>query len=947
MPLVSSSIPNLINGVSQQPAALRLSSQAESVINCFPSPVEGLRKRPPSYNLGKLFSGSSGSGRPFVSIVDRDGTIRYMVYIRDGDIKVFDLNGAAQTVTTPDGVGYLDIANNSDPSAQFRVASVADATFIVNREKTVNMLDGVVKTNISDGSNNELLLADTTGISVGMKILGFGLQPNTVVTAISGNTVYFAPNAGGPTFAGYAYSFNVSPAWGTRSMVFLRSVDFNTTYKIKVNNSEATFTTQPGGGKQFAVVYDQIATNVTVTSAAHGLVAGDKIQITTSTGDAVPGKYTIASATANTFTYVAPAFVNTNGKGTVIHDPELSTVSIASALASSLQTSLGAGFQVIANQYVISIRKIDGADYTLEATDTRTGEGMIAIKDTIDSIAKLPTIGDNGFIVKVQGNAETNFDDFYLKFEKTSTANFGPGVWRECVAPGIKHKLDETTMPHVLVRNANGTFTFKKFDWSGRVAGDTLTAPEPSFVGAKIQNVNLFRNRLAFLADESVILSAADSYDRFWPETVQAVVDSDPIDISTGGTEINFLVSSLAFANTLLLFSRHGQFRLDTGVTTLGSPLTPKTATVTAITTFDMQANVDPVGVGRTVYFAIPKGEFSGLREFYLPDASGPVPLSEEVTAAIPRYIPKNVTTLAASVSEETVIAISKDQTDRIYFYKFFFEEETKLQSSWSFWQFQSGKQIIGADIVDSDLYVLCQYGDGVYMERIALRPETTDTGSAFELLLDRKASETACTVTVTQPAGVGLQSTITLPYPMTATGTMALVGRLVAGNTLQHGQAPQIVSETLAGGAGGNGTIVVLGDLSQAKFFVGELYQMTYEFSTPFIKEQPAGGGVAVAAGPKLQLRNWTVVFDKTAHFQLRITAEGRDAQTYTFEGYSVGSGVAPLGSPALKQGQFRAPVMTRNTGVKIELLSNSPLPCRVQSCEWEGWYHSRAARM
>ena len=33
MPLVSSSIPNLINGVSQQPAALRLASQAEQVIN--------------------------------------------------------------------------------------------------------------------------------------------------------------------------------------------------------------------------------------------------------------------------------------------------------------------------------------------------------------------------------------------------------------------------------------------------------------------------------------------------------------------------------------------------------------------------------------------------------------------------------------------------------------------------------------------------------------------------------------------------------------------------------------------------------------------------------------------------------------------------------------------------------------------------------------------------
>ena len=54
MPLISSTIPNLINGVSQQPPALRLASQAEAVINCMASPVEGLKKRPPLEHIGKL-----------------------------------------------------------------------------------------------------------------------------------------------------------------------------------------------------------------------------------------------------------------------------------------------------------------------------------------------------------------------------------------------------------------------------------------------------------------------------------------------------------------------------------------------------------------------------------------------------------------------------------------------------------------------------------------------------------------------------------------------------------------------------------------------------------------------------------------------------------------------------------------------------------------------------
>ena len=44
MPLINHAIPNLINGVSQQPETLRLSSQAEAQENGMSSVVEGLKK---------------------------------------------------------------------------------------------------------------------------------------------------------------------------------------------------------------------------------------------------------------------------------------------------------------------------------------------------------------------------------------------------------------------------------------------------------------------------------------------------------------------------------------------------------------------------------------------------------------------------------------------------------------------------------------------------------------------------------------------------------------------------------------------------------------------------------------------------------------------------------------------------------------------------------------
>ena len=807
MPLISSSIPNLINGVSQQPAALRLASQCEQMVNCMPSPVEGLKKRPPAQHIAKLFSGSAGANRPFTTIVDRDGAIRYIVMILDNDIKVFGLDGSVKTVSKPDGTSYLDVTG--EPSSTFRVATVADYMFIVNREKTV---------------------------------------------AMSGTT---------------------SPTWGTKSMVFIKSADYATTYSITVNSTTVTYTTA-------------------------------------SAGSSVP-----------------------------------STVDIATNLRNSLATALGGTWTITASDYIVRIVKNDGTDYTLGSSDTRIGTATVPIKGTVDTISDLPTKAEHGFIVKIAGLAATGADDYYVKFVTNAGSGFGHGLWQETVAPGIAYLFDAATMPHVLIRNNDGTFTFQKFTWSGRIAGDNVTAKEPSFVGSKIQNVNLFRNRLVLLADENVITSAADAYERFWPESVQTVVDSDPIDLSAGSRKINFLMSSLAFADVLLVFSRNGQFRLSGG-NTIAASLTPKTAAITQVTAFEMGDVVDPVIVGRTMYFAVPKGEYNGLREFFLPDASGPVPTSEEVTSAVPRFLPDNLCNLVATAAEEAVFAVSKDQPRRIYVYKFLFQGDNKLQSAWGYWETNGGKSIIGVDLIESDLYALVQYSDGVYLEKIVTHPETVDAGTTVEMLVDRKVTEASCSVALTTPSGLDVQSTITLPYPInTSLSNMAVVGRSFAGNTLMHGQVVQVLSSTAAGGAGGNGTLTVRGDLTAAKFYVGELYDMLYEFSAQYLKEQPPGGGMAVIAGPKLQLRTWTMLFDKSSSFSIKVTPRGRDTMTYPYTGLEIGDQEISLGELALRTSKFRVPVMAQNIEAKIEVVSSSPLPCRLQSAEWEGYYHTRAARL
>jgi hypothetical protein len=129
MGLVSSTIPNLVNGVSQQPDSLRLTSQCELQENGYSSVVKGVRKRAPFRHLAKL-SSSAAFDSAYLHTINRDATERYVVVITNGDLAVYDLAGNAKTVNFPNGKAYL---TNLDPASGFVALTVADYTFITNK----------------------------------------------------------------------------------------------------------------------------------------------------------------------------------------------------------------------------------------------------------------------------------------------------------------------------------------------------------------------------------------------------------------------------------------------------------------------------------------------------------------------------------------------------------------------------------------------------------------------------------------------------------------------------------------------------------------------------------------------------------------------------------------------------------------------------------------------
>lgn len=136
--LVTRQIPALYNGVSQQPAPVRLSSQAEDAHNCMFSVVDGARKRSPMEHVAKLTNDRLGSA--YLHAINRDVNERYEVIVTAAGIRVFDMAGVEKTVTAPLGWGYLALPAGAEARFSFVCMTVADYTFVLNKTKVVGML---------------------------------------------------------------------------------------------------------------------------------------------------------------------------------------------------------------------------------------------------------------------------------------------------------------------------------------------------------------------------------------------------------------------------------------------------------------------------------------------------------------------------------------------------------------------------------------------------------------------------------------------------------------------------------------------------------------------------------------------------------------------------------------------------------------------------------------
>lgn len=588
-------------------------------------------------------------------------------------------------------------------------------------------------------------------------------------------------------------------------------------------------------------------------------------------------------------------------------------------------TPLPQSWSVVAGDGYVHITAPAGEQIDSITTADGYGDQLVwPVTHYVQSFSKLPLTAPEGYMVKIVGSAESTGDQYYVQYSAERK------VWSECPGWNIAKGLQNSTMPHALVRKADGNFEFKELSYSQRKAGDDETNDWPSFVDNTINDVFFFRNRLGFLSGENIILSRTAKYFNFFPASVATLSDDDPIDVAVSFNRISILKYAVPFAEELLLWSDEAQF-----VLTAAGILSSKSVELNLVTQFDVQDKARPYGIGRSVYFASPRATFTSINRYYAVQDVSAVKNAEDMTSHVPNYIPNGVFSIAGSATENFCSVLTSGAPSRIYIYKFLFIDEQVRQQSWSHWEFGANVKVLAANSIGSRMHLILQNQYNTFSATVSFTKDTVDfEHEPYRLYMDVKKHYQI-------PAGTYnddlYQTSIRLD---TIYGMNFGNGRVTVVE--EDGKITEI--EAPVGGWKSDPTIRLTGNLEGAHIFIGFNIPFRYEFSKFLIKKTAEDGSIATEDIGRLQLRRAWINYEESGAFTIQVENQSR-VFSYEMAGARLGASNLRANRLNVGTGQYKFPVVGNAVNNTVRLISDNTTPLNIIGCGWEGNYIRRSS--
>ena len=578
----------------------------------------------------------------------------------------------------------------------------------------------------------------------------------------------------------------------------------------------------------------------------------------------------------------------------------------------------------------------NGVEQNTFNINTPVGELLNVLTESVKDVTELPNQCKHGYIVKV-ANSEAEEDDYYLKFFGDNDRD-GTGVWEECVKPGVEIQYDPTKLPIQIVRqnsttadgsgntHANGWFKISQIDWENALVGDTAvegTNPRASFVGKTINKMMFWRNRLIMLSDENIIMSQAGEFYNFWAKTALTSTATDVIDISCSSEYPAIIYDGISTNSGLVLFTKNQQFLLSTD----SDVLSPLTAKVNSISSYNFNHTTNPVSIGTTIAFLDNAGKYSRLWEMAQVAREGEPSVLDQ-SKVVSQLLSTNVTQISNS-KENGALFFSEKGTSTLFGYRYFSVAGERIQQAWFTWELQGTIQT--HCVLDDALYVVVRNNAKDQMLRFDLKRETTTdliTSGTDEFRIHLDNSETV-TIAANAYNSTTDKTTFSKPTGFEGSGQLAIIE--------DNGTNITRYAEVTVNGS----NLEITGDWSNGTYFLGYLFDMQVEFPRFYIKKTE-GTKTTSDTRSSLVLHRVKLNLGSSGLYKTILKRIGKPDYEELHES-PLSDNYDANAAAFYTEASKTIPIYDRNINTTLILKSTHPSPATLHSMTWEGDWTDR----
>ena len=477
----------------------------------------------------------------------------------------------------------------------------------------------------------------------------------------------------------------------------------------------------------------------------------------------------------------------------------------------------------------IEVKDKTGTD-VLDISSTNTGgyvydSGVSRVTSKSELLGTLPAALD-GYIMAV-GNT---INSAYYKYSSTSK------TWSESGAYAPTYSIQNT--PTIIDLQDTTKITAEFMQMEVRSAGDELNNPTPSFIDYGITGISAYQSRLVLLSGSYVCMSRTNDFTQFMRTTVTELLDDDAIEIASASLSSAQFEYAVAYNKDLVLISQEHQAVIPANSTVL----TPKTAVMYPSTKIDLSLAVQPVIVGRTMYYTYQRGlEYYQVGEFIPNTYTEAQYYAQNLTDHLPLYAQGKCTTMSASTTNNMVVFCS-DSTE-VLVNQFMWRGEERPLMSFHKWVFP--RKVMYAQFLREFLVLFMDDGNGgIVVGTLNVQLNQLD---------DKPIPYTDLYQYVQIQDGTG-----TLPTAFSS-GTVQVqdtVATIYDSRTMRHKDVQySTLGNTIT--CPYNGQIVL-----------GIPYESSFTLTPPFIKDESG----KVVAGTRTTIQQLRMTFKSTGSFNVKV---------------------------------------------------------------------------